>query len=109
MCNGRRGNDQNIGNFTCCTNRGKRLVDYVLCSGSLMSEIIYFDIKGPIQCSMHCANEFSLCTNTVFTETIVSDDLLSESVNYCFKWNREDRTQFLTRLQGEDCNKLMKD
>lgn len=95
MCNGRRGNDKDVGNFTCYTKRGKSLVDYVLCSSSLIPEIIDFDIKDPNEFSVHCAIEFSLCINTMVTETVIHDNMRSENVNYFFKWNSEHKTLWL--------------
>ena len=105
MCNGRRGKDKNVGNFTCHTKRGKSLVDYVLCSKQLVQHISDFEVEDPNEFSVHCVISFSLCINTL--PNCVNDPKTVETVKYSFKWNNNLKATFLENLQSGVCRQLL--
>ena len=45
ICNGRKGRDHGVGNFTCIGGRGNSVIDYALCSEPLLLNITDFNIE----------------------------------------------------------------
>jgi exonuclease III len=58
--NGRVGKDAEIGKFTYVDKLGSSLIDYVICSQSLINMFSSFDVDDPNILSDHCAVNFSL-------------------------------------------------
>lgn len=61
ICNGRKGRDQGIGNFTFIGAGGNSVIDYILCSDSVLDSVYKFDIEDrtesshfPVSMSMQC-------------------------------------------------------
>ena len=70
--NGRLCADQDIGEFTCITPRGRSVVDYFLLSLSDFDYISEFCICDPDEYSDHCA--LFICLNLLSTETFSSTE-----------------------------------
>jgi exonuclease III len=60
IMNGRVGKDAEIGKFTYVDKLGSSLIDYVICSQSLINMFSSFDVDDPNILSDHCAVNFSL-------------------------------------------------
>ena len=64
ICNGRTGDDKNVGNFTC---KNSSVVDYVICSTSLFERIVNFDVLefSNLFSDAHCGLSLTLSCNVV--------------------------------------------
>ena len=54
IVNGRMGNDAGIGRVTCIKYNGSSLVDYILCSETLLSCFTEFEVMSNVMFSDHC-------------------------------------------------------
>ena len=56
ILNGRMGRDRVIGNYTCCTSRGKSVIDYVIASVSFFERCsdFYVDVLDKCMSDVHC-------------------------------------------------------
>ena len=93
-------NDQE-GNFTCTSNNGCSLVDYVIVSSNLFTNITSFDIglrsesdHFPLLFKLSCIDDNALNHK----ETYLNDDVNNHFRR--FKWNENKKTEFLETLKG---------
>ena len=99
MLNGRVLND-NEGNFTCTANNGCSLVDYVIVSSNLFTNILYFDIglrsesdHFPLLFKLSCIDK-----NVIDNEHGVNEN---SSNNFDrFKWKEIKKDEFLEKFKG---------
>ena len=54
ILNGRMGRNRVIGNYTCCTSRGKIVVDYVITSVSFLRDVVIFMLMSLIYVCHMC-------------------------------------------------------
>ena len=97
--NGRMGNDRGIGKFTCVTENGCSVVDYVLCRPELMHFFNSFVVLEPNILSVHCAINFSFGKLKHIDD--VADDDTSQHIEYTYKWNADGKEEFIQSLRSD--------
>ena len=92
--NGRIGSDSGIGKFTCVTENGCIVVDYVLCRPDLMKDFNSFSVEEPNVCSDHCEIKFSFGRSKC-NDKVVYDDAF-QHIEYTYKWDMDGKEGFQT-------------
>ena len=100
IMNDRIGNDGGIGKFTCVTDNGCSVIDYVLCRPELMYFVNSFVVLEPNIFSDHCAINFSFGKLKHIDD--VADDDISQHIEYTYTWNVDEKEEFIQSLCGEE-------
>ena len=100
ICNGRIGEDKEIGKYTYVGSTGSSVVDYVLTNPTMLELINKFRVREPNILSDHCVVEFSIS----FEKDIISETEHygetgpSERLNKKYYWDKSKRDQYILNL-----------
>lgn len=101
LCNGRLGEDKNIGNFTCINHQGASVVDYVLVPHNLIPYICKFEVSDIADYSIHFPLTFVLESKQASVKgpgaVSRSSPQLEKRIKY--KWNEQMKLDFLAKLE----------
>ena len=92
------------GNFTCFQTNGCSVVDYCIVSNSLYKCINYFKVEDLVYYSDHSPITLNLKCNMF---QVKHQKFTGKKIDK-FKWNEQDRINFCTVLQSEDCSDKLK-
>ena len=96
--NGRVGEDKGVGRYTFVGSRGSSVVDYVLSTQDLFTNITQFKVHEPNILSDHCLLTFSLAFQIHDVREATDDDF--DQVSGRYAWNHEFKTEFLDSLKS---------
>ena len=99
IMNGRIGSDSGIGKFTCVTENGCSVVDYVLRRPDLMKYFKSFTVEDPNICFDLCEINFSFCRSK-YNDKEVYDDAF-QHIEYTYKWDMDGKEGFIQTLRSE--------
>ena len=104
VCNGRLGNDRNLGTYTCITHNGASVVDYVLVSHVTAKFITNFEVSDISEFSIHFPLTFSLNCRQVpeTTSKLVTKKSFQLDKRMKYKWDAQKEGEFLTKLRGKE-------
>ena len=100
ICNGRIGEDKEIGKYTYVGSTGSSVVDYVLTNPTMLELINKFRVREPNILSDHCVVEFSISfENDIISETEhYGETGPSERLNKKYYWDESKRDQYILNL-----------
>ena len=98
IMNGRIGSDDGLGKFTCVTENGCSVVDYVLCKPDLMIFFTGFSVEEPNISSDHCEIRFCIGPSNSRTQEENADDF--EHIEFTYKWDSSAKEQFIQTLNS---------
>ena len=104
--NGRAGDPRVSCDFTCIKHASSSMVDYVLCKHAMLQCIREFCVCEPILLTDQCAVSVTLCCSAYFKHN--DDNVIQryeendlESVLLSYKWNSDNRAEFLNNIRSE--------
>ena len=100
ICNGRLGDDRNIGKFTFIGSSGRSVVDYVITSPSMFDAIKKIRVCESNILSDHCLLEFSLFRNINIYTTQREETEPSERQHKNCAWDDVKKDQFMFNVNG---------
>ena len=100
ICNGRLGDDRNIGKFTFTGSSGRSVVDYVITIPSMFDAIKKFRVCEPNILSDHCVLEFSLFRNINIYTMQREETEPSERQHKKCAWDDVKKDQFMFNVNG---------
>ena len=99
IMNGQIGSDGGLGKFTCVTENGCSVVDYVLCKPDLMNLFTVFSVSEPNICSDHCEIRFTLGSSKGQTQEACAEDF--DHIEYSYKWDTSAKEGFIQTLKSD--------
>ena len=105
IMNGRVGEDYGIGRYTFVGSRGSSVVDYILSSQDLFTNISHFKVHDPNILSDHCLLSFSFNFENCNAREVTETDY--EQVPGKFVWNNDFKPEYIGLLdRAEIAEKL---
>lgn len=101
ICNGRIGEDKNVGKFTYIGSTGRSVIDYVISNPALFHVICKFRICKPNILSEHCTLEFSLCRNIDMYTTQRKEREPRERLDKNYAWDDTKKDQYIFNLMEQ--------
>lgn len=98
ICNGRLGDDRNIGKFTFRASSGRSVVDYVITNITMFEAIQSFKICDPNILSDHCVLEFSILKNENIYTAQAGETGFSEGLNKKYAWDDMKKDHYIFNL-----------
>ncbi|ESO86614.1 hypothetical protein LOTGIDRAFT_166878 [Lottia gigantea] len=105
ILNGRKNGDIN-GNFTCTTNGGRSVVDYIAVSSDLFPHITDFKV-GHIDDSDHFNIECDLRVNIISNQNYERCPNLANSFKY--QWNNNFKAHYLSKISDPYAQEILSD
>ncbi|KAL4233737.1 hypothetical protein ACF0H5_008417 [Mactra antiquata] len=102
IMNGRIGDLNRSGNFTCVKESGCSVVDYVLCKPNLLPFFESFYIHDPNIISDHCAISFSLKCVSSICNVGIEQPKNHERLNYTYRWDSSKHDEFIQNISDND-------
>lgn len=102
ICNGRLGDDKNIGKFTFTGNTGRSVVDYVITNPSMFNVFKRFSVCDPNILSDHCIIRFSMLKHTNIYTTQSEETDSSERLYKKYKWDEVKKDEYIFNLNGSE-------
>ena len=119
IVNGRIGNDQSIGDFTCYTHNGASTIDYAIVSPALLSKTndfciheydnLFSDTHCPISISLssvHVDSNITVNSNEANVEKPDHENV-TDSKDISFKWNSGSPKDFSDSFNANDLDRLL--
>ena len=100
ICNGRLGDDRNIGNFTFTGSTGKSVVDYVITNPTMFESFMKFNVCDPNILSDHCLIEFSIYRNKNIYTAQSEEMEHGERLHKKYIWTDIKKDQYISNLNG---------
>ena len=112
LCNGRSGNDKNLGSYTCITHNGASVVDYVLVSHEILSEVQDFEVLNLSDFSVHFPLIFTLRSlhtpvneqhqvSSIFSDQTNAQNNVNLKQRIKYVWKEECGESFVAKLEND--------
>ena len=99
IMNGRIGSDGGVGKFTCVTQNGSSVVDYILCRPDLMKFFTAFAVHEPNISSDHCELRFTIGSSKTRTDEACAKDF--GHLEYTYKWDTNEKERFIQDMKSD--------